>query len=70
MMRKINGAVGNYNAHLSAYPGVDWQANAQTFVENNEGYIIEHRRGEPIRCQRFCDVADFCDQYQGELNGI
>jgi adenylosuccinate lyase len=31
---KINGAVGNYNAHLSAYPQVDWQANAQTFVEN------------------------------------
>jgi adenylosuccinate lyase len=30
---KINGAVGNYNAHLSAYPGVDWQANARAFVE-------------------------------------
>ncbi len=31
---KINGAVGNYNAHLSAYPGVDWQANARAFVES------------------------------------
>ncbi|PPC77064.1 adenylosuccinate lyase [Pokkaliibacter plantistimulans] len=31
---KINGAVGNYNAHLAAYPEVDWQANAQTFVES------------------------------------
>ncbi len=29
---KINGAVGNYNAHLSAYPEVDWQANAERFV--------------------------------------
>jgi adenylosuccinate lyase len=29
---KINGAVGNYNAHLSAYPQVDWQLNAQEFV--------------------------------------
>ena len=29
---KINGAVGNYNAHLSAYPDVDWQANAEAFV--------------------------------------
>jgi adenylosuccinate lyase len=29
---KINGAVGNYNAHLSAYPDIDWQANAQQFV--------------------------------------
>lgn len=31
---KINGAVGNYNAHLSAYPEVDWQANAKCFVES------------------------------------
>ncbi|MCB1846263.1 MAG: adenylosuccinate lyase [Halieaceae bacterium] len=29
---KINGAVGNYNAHLSAYPDIDWQANAEQFV--------------------------------------
>jgi adenylosuccinate lyase len=29
---KINGAVGNYNAHLAAYPDVDWQANAERFV--------------------------------------
>jgi adenylosuccinate lyase len=29
---KINGAVGNYNAHMSAYPEVDWQANAERFV--------------------------------------
>ena len=29
---KINGAVGNYNAHISAYPDVDWQAHAEAFV--------------------------------------
>ncbi len=29
---KINGAVGNYNAHLVTYPDVDWQANAEAFV--------------------------------------
>jgi adenylosuccinate lyase len=29
---KINGAVGNYNAHMSAYPGIDWQVNAEAFV--------------------------------------
>src|SRR5690554_2380206 len=29
---KINGAVGNYNAQLVAYPEVDWQANAAQFV--------------------------------------
>jgi adenylosuccinate lyase len=30
---KINGAVGNYNAHLAAYPGVDWEGFARAFVE-------------------------------------
>ncbi|WP_020559245.1 adenylosuccinate lyase [Thiofilum flexile] len=29
---KINGAVGNYNAHLSAYPAIDWTAFANSFV--------------------------------------
>ncbi|SET66882.1 adenylosuccinate lyase [Marinobacter segnicrescens] len=33
LLGKINGAVGNYNAHLSAYPSVDWAANAKDFVE-------------------------------------
>lgn len=32
LLGKINGAVGNYNAHLSAYPEIDWQANAEAFV--------------------------------------
>ena len=31
---KINGAVGNYNAHYTAYPEINWQANAQSFVES------------------------------------
>ena len=31
---KINGAVGNYNAHLCAYPQVDWTAHARSFVES------------------------------------
>ncbi|HVI60178.1 MAG TPA: adenylosuccinate lyase [Luteimonas sp.] len=30
---KANGAVGNYNAHVAAYPDVDWPAFAQRFVE-------------------------------------
>lgn len=33
LMGKINGAVGNYNAHLSAYPAIDWAANAKDFIE-------------------------------------
>ncbi|WP_461480826.1 adenylosuccinate lyase [Porticoccus sp.] len=32
LLGKINGAVGNYNAHLSAYPEIDWAANAETFI--------------------------------------
>ncbi|WP_136067155.1 adenylosuccinate lyase [Modicisalibacter radicis] len=30
---KINGAVGNYNAHLTTYPEIDWAENARLFVE-------------------------------------
>ncbi|WP_432473825.1 adenylosuccinate lyase [Amphritea sp. HPY] len=33
LLGKINGAVGNYNAHLSAYADIDWAQNAQEFVE-------------------------------------
>jgi len=32
LLGKINGAVGNYNAHLSAYPKIDWAKNAENFV--------------------------------------
>ncbi len=34
IMGKINGAVGNYNAHMSAYPEVDWLAFSQQFEES------------------------------------
>ena len=34
LLGKINGAVGNYNAHLVAYPEVDWPAFAKGFVES------------------------------------
>lgn len=37
LLGKINGAVGNYNAHLSAYSQINWEANAQAFVENDLG---------------------------------
>ncbi|NUY56427.1 adenylosuccinate lyase [Salinivibrio sp. MA427] len=32
ILGKINGAVGNYNAHLSAYPEIDWHAYSEAFV--------------------------------------
>ena len=34
MPGKINGAVGNYNAHVAAYPNVDWPAFSKHFVES------------------------------------
>jgi adenylosuccinate lyase len=34
ILGKINGAVGNFNAHLSAYPNFDWERFAKTFVQN------------------------------------
>ncbi|HUW51569.1 MAG TPA: adenylosuccinate lyase [Sulfuricella sp.] len=34
ILGKINGAVGNYNAHLSAYPDFDWERFARHFVES------------------------------------
>lgn len=37
LLGKINGAVGNYNAHLSAYPKVDWAAHAQSFITERLG---------------------------------
>jgi len=33
LLGKINGAVGNYNAHLAAYPDYDWERFARRFVE-------------------------------------
>jgi adenylosuccinate lyase len=36
LMAKMNGAVGNYNAHLSAWPEFDWEAFARQVVETPE----------------------------------
>ena len=36
LLGKMNGAVGNYNAHLSAWPDVDWEAFARKVVETPE----------------------------------
>ncbi len=33
VLGKINGAVGNYNAHLAAYPGFDWERFSRRFVD-------------------------------------
>lgn len=35
ILGKINGAVGNFNAHTISYPEIDWQKHSQYFIENN-----------------------------------
>jgi adenylosuccinate lyase len=37
ILAKINGAVGNYNAHLSAYPDVDWHSFSEEFITESLG---------------------------------
>jgi adenylosuccinate lyase len=37
LLGKINGAVGNYNAHLAAYPAVDWEDFARRFITEDLG---------------------------------
>lgn len=34
LLGKLNGAVGNYNAHLSAYPDIKWDQFSQQFIES------------------------------------
>ena len=37
LLAKMNGAVGNYNAHLAAYPGFDWEGFSQRLIEKQLG---------------------------------
>ncbi len=37
ILAKINGAVGNYNAHLSAYPDIDWHQFSEAFITESLG---------------------------------
>jgi adenylosuccinate lyase len=54
---KINGAVGNYNAHVITYPEVDWQAFSQRFVESlGLDYNAYTTQIEPHD-----GVAEYCD---------
>ncbi len=40
LLAKMNGAVGNYNAHLAAYPDYDWPAFARRVVEDRLGLVL------------------------------
>ena len=65
LLGKINGAVGNYNAHVVAYPGVDWPAFAQRFVETlGLTFNAYTTQIEPHDC-----IAELCD-VQRRINTI
>jgi len=54
---KINGAVGNYNAHVASYPDVDWPAFAKRFVESlGLEFAAYTTQIEPHDC-----IAELCD---------
>jgi adenylosuccinate lyase len=40
ILGKMNGAVGNYNAHLSAYPEIDWPAFSKRVIEERLGLVF------------------------------
>jgi adenylosuccinate lyase len=65
LLGKINGAVGNYNAHVVAYPDVDWPAFARNFVESLDLHFNAYTTQiEPHDC-----IAELCDA-QRRLNTI
>jgi adenylosuccinate lyase len=57
---KINGAVGNYNAHAASYPEVDWPAFSQRFVESlGLEFAAYTTQIEPHDC-----IAELCDAHK------
>jgi adenylosuccinate lyase len=62
---KINGAVGNYNAHVVAYPEIDWAGLAKTLVESLGLHFNAYTTQiEPHDC-----IAELCD-VQRRINTI
>jgi adenylosuccinate lyase len=55
---KFGGATGNMNAHLVAYPQVDWQQFADVFVQNRLGL---HRSQPTTQVEHYDHLAATCD---------
>jgi hypothetical protein len=43
------------------------EEEASELADTNDKFVVEHRPATAVRCEGFCNVSDFCDQYQGEL---
>jgi adenylosuccinate lyase len=65
MLGKINGAVGNYNAHVVAYPDVDWPAFSRRFVESLGLSFNAHT----TQIEPHDGIAELCD-VQRRINTI
>ena len=63
---KINGAVGNYNAHMVAYPDVDWEGHCRRFVEEDLGLTFNPYT---IQIEPHDYMAEFC-QAVSRINTI
>ena len=55
---KMNGAVGNYNAHVAAYPEIDWEAFARKVVEQHLGLVFNPYT---IQIEPHDDLAELFD---------
>jgi adenylosuccinate lyase len=60
MPGKINGAVGNYNAHVSAYPDIDWPALARRFVTSLDLDFQPYT----TQIEPHDGVAELCDAFK------
>jgi adenylosuccinate lyase len=58
MLAKMNGAVGNYNAHLSAWPDFDWEAFSRRVVEDQLGLTFN---AYTIQIEPHDGMAEFFD---------
>ncbi len=62
LMAKMNGAVGNYNAHLSAWPDFDWEAFSRRVVETPEPLGLGlHFQPYSIQIEPHDYMAEFFD---------
>jgi adenylosuccinate lyase len=78
VLGKINGAVGNFNAHVAAYPDIDWRAQSRRFVESlglaYNAYTIQIEPHDWIA--EYCDalaridtvLIDFCRDAWGYVS--
>ena len=70
IMGKFNGATGSFNAHLIAYPNIDWMRVSKEFVESGVGVVYQ-----PVSTQIEChdyigEIADAMSRMSTILTGF